>query len=155
MRLICLVFSRNSEIRHFVSPLLAINTVHFTATFSYSLWKSTLWKYVHLDPWTQFTKNLKWRHFSLAEQYSYIQSSKFKILFSISYAFLCHYPDFLIASCGQHILHSWTGDVQSAVLYGLMYHSCLSLKGCYFLSHCRQFFFLKIRLLRNDKNFKF
>ncbi len=35
--------------------------------------------------------------------------------------FLSHYPDFLITSCSQRILHSWMGDVQSIVLHGLSF----------------------------------
>ncbi len=52
-------------------------------------------------------------------QYSSIKLSKSKILFSFYMCFLFHYPDFLSISCSQHKLHSWMGDVQSIVLYGL------------------------------------
>ncbi len=51
--------------------------------------------------------------------YSSIKLSKFKILFWILHAFFPHCPDFLITSCSQGILHSWMGDVQYIVLYGL------------------------------------
>ncbi len=33
--------------------------------------------------------------------------------------FLSHYPDFLIKYYSQRIVHSWMGDAQSIVLYGL------------------------------------
>ncbi len=45
------------------------------------------------------------------------QNSKSYARFQVH--FLSHYPDFLITSCSQCILHSWMGDIRSMILYGL------------------------------------